>query len=52
MLGFHMDSLIDGKIIGDINGTAHDDVKLVTGVRGKALSFNSVDQWADYVFHS
>ena len=46
-----MDGIIDSKIVGDINGTLYNNPTLADGVRGKALKFNSVNQWADLGTH-
>ena len=52
MWHFPMDQVVDGNPVGDINATINGDPRLVNGVRGKAISFNGVDQWADYGIHS
>ena len=44
---FPMNNVIDDVLIGDINITLHNDLTLVDGVNGKALSFNGINQWAD-----
>ena len=39
------DELIEGKIPGDIVGTAKNIAKLSTGVKGKALQLDGANQW-------
>ena len=49
---FSMDDIIDDLVIGDVNLTLHNNLILVEGVNGKALSFNGIDQWADLGTHA
>ena len=46
-----MDDIIDCKIVGDINGTLYNNPTLVDGVRGKALYFDGINQYADLGIH-
>ena len=48
---FPLNNVIDDVLIGDINITLHNDLTLVDGVNGKALSFNGINQWADLGTH-
>ena len=41
----------DNSLLGDINMTLYGDPAFVDGVRGKALSFNGVDQYAEINSH-
>ena len=45
-----MDTIIDDILLGDINATLYNKPTLVEGIRGEALSFHGVDQWADLGF--
>ena len=42
----------DNTLVGDINMRLHGGPVLVDGVRGKALSFNGVDQYAEMSEHT
>ena len=46
-----MNDVIGDFMMGDINITLHNNLTLVDGVNGKALSFNGIDQWADLGTH-
>ena len=45
---FPMDEIVGDTLIGDINATLHNGPTLVDGIKDKAISFNGVDQYADY----
>ena len=52
MLHFPSDKLTNGSILeGDINMNLNGNPALVNGVRGKALLFNGVDQYAEIGIH-
>ena len=52
MLHFPMDKLTNDSILeGDINMNLNGNPVLVNGVRGKAVSFNGVDQDAEIGVH-
>ena len=42
----------DNTLLGDIDMTLHGNPDLVDGVRGRALSFNGVDQYAEISEHT
>ena len=43
-----MDSIENGSILlGDINMELHGNPSLIDGIRGKALSLNCIDQYAE-----
>ena len=46
-----MDDIVHDKLIGDINATLYNNPTLVEGIRGKALSLDGVDQYADLGTH-
>ena len=47
-----MDTIVNANtLLGDIDMTLHGDPVLVDGVRGKALSFNGDDQYAEIAHH-
>ena len=43
-----MDEIINNTLIGDINATLYNGPTLVEGIKDKAISFNGVDQYAEY----
>ena len=51
MLHFPMDDIIDDVLVGDINATVYNSPGVVEGVKGRAVSFNGLDQWADVGIH-
>ena len=46
-----MNTLSDGQILGDVDGTVHGDVSLVPGVHGNALNFDGTSKWVDIGSH-
>ena len=44
---FPMDAMVDGMILGSINGRVVGGIQLIDGKKGKALYTNGVDQWVD-----
>ncbi len=47
MLHFPLDYIEGTTLIGDIDATVYNNPVLVDGIRGKALSFNGRNQYAD-----
>ena len=43
-----MDEIVGDTLIGDINATLYNGPTLVDGIKDKAISFNGVDQYADF----
>ena len=48
MLHFPFDNIADSKALGAINATLYNNPLEVNGIQGKALSFNGINQYADY----
>ena len=48
MLHFPFDNIEGATAIGDINATLYNNPLLVDGILGKALSFNGINQYADF----
>ena len=48
MLHFPFDKIELGSTIGDINATLYNNPVQVDGIQGKALSFNGINQYADF----
>ena len=46
MFRLHMDTIIENILKGDVDAALFGNPALVDGVRGGALSFNGVDQYA------
>ena len=51
-LYFPFDNTVGDKLLGDINATLHNSPTLVPGIRNQAMSFNGVNQSADFGVHS
>ena len=47
-----MDTMTGNVLQGDVDATFFGNPTLVDGVRGKALSFNGVDQYAEINTHT
>ena len=43
-----MDKILEGKILGMVNGTLHNGPGLVDGVVGIALHFNGEQEYVEY----
>ena len=42
-----MDDSVGNRLQGDMEATLYNNPTLMTGMRGNALSFNGINQWAD-----
>ena len=48
-----MDEILSpDTLLGDVNATLYNSPRVTDGKRGKAISLNGVDEWADFGLHS
>ena len=46
-----MNTIVNGRLLGDVDGRVYGGASLVAGVHGSALNFDGTGQWVDIGDH-